>query len=386
MEASDKLALARELRTKGETLIFANEVKTDGEGLARLWTRFFGKVKNQELIVFARNLGAMIDAGIPLSRGISILKKQTSNLFFKDILADLENTLSGGGTLSDGMKKYPKVFNSLFISMVRVGEETGGLSKIFQEISSNLEKSNGLTQKIKGALIYPAIIVTAIIIVGVLMFIYVVPTLTQTFKEAKVELPASTRFIIAISDLFSDHTLLMVGGIAGLFFGITYFIKTKVGMNTMDFVSLKMPIIGTITREINAARTARTLSSLFTSGVSINQSLSITKDVLQNHYFKAIVAEASVGVEKGQPLSKYFQENTKLYPVIVGEMMEVGEETGKMGEMLSNIAVFYEEEVDRKTKNMSTIIEPFLMLAVGAAVGFFAIAMLSPTYSLINVI
>lgn len=386
MEAGDKLALARELRSKEQTLIFANEIKENSLSLGQLWSKYFGKVKSQELIVFARNLGAMIEAGIPLSRGITILKKQTGNRVFKNVLSDLENTLSAGGTLSDGMKKYTNIFSSLFVSMVRVGEETGGLSKIFKEISANLEKTFGLTQKIKGALIYPAIIVCAIIVVGILMFIYVVPTLTATFKEANVELPASTRFIVAISDLFANHTFATLGTIIALVGSVSIFLKTKIGQDTMDFVSLKMPIIGTITREINAARTARTLSSLFTSGVSINQSLLITRDVLQNHYFKKIVAEASVGVEKGQPLSKYFQESTKYYPVIVGEMMEVGEETGKMGEMLANIAQFYEEEVDRKTKNMSTIIEPFLMLGVGAAVGFFAIAMLSPTYSLINVI
>lgn len=386
MVAEDKLSLARELRNKGETLIYATEQKNEGGGLLVALNRFVGKVKPQERIVFARNLGAMISAGIALSRGISILKKQTGNFVFKEILGELESTLAGGGTLSDGMKRYPKVFSSLFVSMVRVGEETGGLTKILKEVASNLEKTYGLTQKVKGALIYPGIVLTAIIVVGVLMFIYVIPTLTETFKEANIALPASTRLIISVSDLFAGHPVIVLSVLASFFIGGFLFLKTKAGHLTTDYVSLKMPIIGTITREINAARTARTLSSLFTSGVSINQSLSITKDVLQNHYFKDVIASASVGVEKGQPLSKYFQDNTKLYPVIVGEMMEVGEETGKMGEMLLNIAEFYEEEVDRKTKNMSTIVEPFLMLLVGSAVGFFAIAMLSPTYSLINVI
>jgi type IV pilus assembly protein PilC len=247
-----------------------------------------------------------------------------------------------------------------------------------------MDNSDRLQKKIKGAMIYPAVIISVVIIVGILMFIFVIPGLTATFKELNVELPFATRIIIDISDFIKNNLLLFLGSLIGLIALIYIAIRTKQGHDLIDTVILRLPFFGPITKEINSARTARTLSSLLTSGVPIAESLRITEQVLQNHYYQSIIKEAEVSISKGETISSVFIRNEKFYPVFVGEMMSVGEETGKMPDMLMGVATFYETEVDQKTKDMSTIIEPILMVIIGAAVGFFAIAMIMPIYSLMD--
>ncbi len=344
----------------------------------------FKGVKLSEKIMFTKNMAGMLRAGLPLSRALLVLGKQTSNKYFKSIITTLLETIDKGSTLSEGLAKYPKVFSSLFVAMVRSGEESGGLPGSLAEIGVNLEKSYALNRKIKSALMYPSIIIAAIIIIGILMFAYVVPTLVNTFKELGAELPTSTKIVIAISDIVSNHMLLLVLGLLGLV-GLGYMaLKLKRTKRMIEYVTVRLPIIGTLIKEVNAARTARTLSSLIASVVNISRSITITKEVLQNTYYKEILDEALAAIERGEPISSVFKNHINLYPVMVGEMMEVGEETGKMTSMLSDIAIFYESEVEAKTKDLSTIIEPVLMIFIGAGVGFFAISMLSPMYSIMD--
>ena len=214
------------------------------------------------------------------------------------------------------------------------------------------------------------------------MMIEVVPTLAQTFAEMGTDLPPSTRFIIGVSNFLQQNTILAVGG-GILFFALVYAAaRTVVGRRVSDFIFLHLPVIGKIVREVNAARTARTLASLLSAGVDVITALDIVGQVVQNSFFREVIAAASISVGQGEPLSAAFVRREDLYPAFVGEMMAVGEETGQMAEMLKRLAVYYEEEVDRATKDMSTIIEPFLMIIVGAAVGFFAVAMITPIYSM----
>lgn len=346
----------------------------------------FKNVKLSEKIIFSKNLAGMLRAGLPLSRALDVLTKQTTNRYLKTILAGLLDTIDKGGTLSDGLAKYPKVFSSLFVSIVRSGEESGGLPAALGEISLNLEKIYALNRKIKSALMYPSIIVCAIVLIGILMFVYVVPTLTSTFKELGVELPLSTRIIVGISDAVNDHLLLLVIGIIILIVGAVYAFHRPRTKRIIDYVSVRLPVIGPLLKEVNSARTARMLSSLLASGVDIGKAISITTEVLQNSYYKEVLQEVGVVVQKGGALSSVFRAHTELYPVMVGEMMEVGEETGKLSTMLLDIATFYEGEVEAKTKDLSTIIEPVLMIFIGAAVGFFAVSMLSPMYSIMDAI
>ncbi|MDO8310751.1 MAG: type II secretion system F family protein, partial [Sideroxyarcus sp.] len=232
------------------------------------------------------------------------------------------------------------------------------------------------------AMLYPCIILVAIVGIGVLMMIKVVPTLAQTFEEMNAKLPQSTQAVIATSDFLMEHTLAAIILIIALIAGMYLLGSTKVGRRMRDAIFLHVPVIGTMVKEVNAARTARTLASLSNSGVDVLTSLEITREVVQNSYFQDVLMTAQKAVGQGEPLSATFVRSESLYPPFVGEMMSVGEETGQTAEMLKRLAMYYETEVDRKTKDMSTIIEPFLMVFIGAAVGFFAISMISPIYQL----
>ena len=268
--------------------------------------------------------------------------------------------------------------------MVRAGEESGNLAGALSDIGLNLEKSNSITKKIKGALIYPGVIMSAMVVIGVLMFAFVVPTLAGTFKSLGVALPFATRLLIFFGNFFSHNLILSFVIIFGIAFGLYSTFRAKFMAPYIDFLILRLPIIKNLTKELNTARTARTLSSLLLSGVSITRAVEITEDVVQNIYYKKVLQEAKIAIEKGAPFSQIFEENEKLYPVMMAEMIQVGEETGKLSDMLQQIALFYEEEVENKTKNLSTIIEPLLMVVIGAGVGFFAISMISPLYSILG--
>jgi len=270
--------------------------------------------------------------------------------------------------------------------MVKSGEESGGLTSALKIVSSQLEKAYQLTKKIRGALIYPAIIISIMIVIGALMLIYLVPTLTATFKELNVDLPLSTQIVIFISDFLKNNIIFTLFGLCVIGFGLYVSFKTPKGKRVFDTFLLHVPIISGIVKQVNAARTARTLSSLLSSGVDVLVAIRITKDVIQNSFYKDVLQSAEVNVEKGEPISTIFLKNEKLYPAFVGEMVNIGEETGKLSAMLANVAEFYEEEVEQRTKDMSTVIEPFLMVFIGLAVGFFAISMLGPMYSLADAI
>ena len=382
-ESLDKFSLAREIRERGGTPLSIKELGVKETGFS-MDIKIFNRVSLSEKIMFTNNLSGMLSAGLSLTRALSVLEKQTTNKYFKSILNGLIEGVTKGDTLSSGMKKFPKVFSGVFISMVHSGEESGGLPNTLKEIGITLKKTYDLNRKIKGALIYPSVIVFAIFAIGVLMMIYVVPTLTKTFVDIGVELPATTQFIIFISDTLSQHFpifALFIAALIGLGVGIS---KFSITMRYFDLFILKLPVLGTLIREMNTARTARTLSSLLSSGVDLSKALGITEEVLQNVHYKELIHNSIISIEKGVALSSTFKEHTNLYPVMVGEMIEVGEETGKLSQMLVDIADFYENEVDNKTKNLSTIIEPVLMIFIGVAVGFFAIAMIKPMYSVMD--
>jgi len=382
-DAKDQFELAHQLKANGKILVFAEEKKSKEFNFESI-NLILSRVSIREKIIFARNLGVMIKAGLSLSRSIGILERQTQNKKFKKIINSIGEDIKKGSSLNEGLKKHPKVFSSLFISMVKAGEESGGLTESLKTVSDQLEKSYTIQKKIRGALIYPAVIISAMIIVGILMLTFVVPTLTATFTELGVELPATTRVVIAVSDFLSGNIFLSIGIIFLFFISLSLFANTKIGKRSFHFLVLRIPVIGELIKKTNSARTARTLSSLIKSGVPIVEALGITEEVLQNSYYKEVVAGAKKSIQKGTPLFESFEKAETLYPVLVGEMMEVGEETGKLTDMLLEVALFYESEVESATKNMTAIIEPFLMIIVGIVVGFFAISMITPMYSMLD--
>lgn len=385
IEAADRFAAAKQIRDLGEIPIVINEQKNSF--LKNLsFDRFFGSVSLTEKIVFTRNLSGMLTAGLSLYRALEVLHKQATNKTFQKVIEGLLQEIDKGGTLSSGLEKYSKVFPTLFISMVKAGEESGSLPQSLKEVGMTLDKSYALTRKIKGAMIYPAVILSLVVVVGILMFIFVVPTITKIFKDLAVDLPTSTKFIIWFSDTVSSHPILIFVALFAFVAGFIRLLSVPRVARGVDYITIRLPVIGTIAQEMNAARTTRTLSSLLAAGVPITHAFSITKDVLQNYYYKVMIDKVIIEIQKGAAISTLFKEHTELYPVMVGEMVEVGEETGKLSAMLGDIATFYEEEVDSKTKDLSTIIEPLLMIVIGAAVGFFAVSMLSPMYKLMDTI
>lgn len=382
-EVQNKADFYTEFKKTGDTLVTVKEQSGKKLSINSNIT-FFERIKIMDKIIFARNLGNMLEAGLSLSRAISVMERQTKGAKLKSAYKGLNDAISSGKSFHEALELYPKIFPPLFVAMVKVGEEGGNLAETLRQVGSQMEKSYMLTKKIKGAMMYPSIIIFVMITIAILMMIYVVPGLTNTFKELKVPLPTSTKVIIAVSDFVSNHYIITLGGFIGSVIGLILAGKTKIGSRVFDFISLHLPVIGTIVKEGNAAQTARTLSSLLTSGVDLLLAVKITSDVLQNSYYKSVMLHSQVIIEKGEPLSTVFVKEDKLYPLFVGEMMSVGEETGRMAPMLAGVATFYENEVEQKTKDLSTIIEPVLMVFIGASVGFFAISMIKPIYSIMN--
>ncbi len=381
-EAPDRFALYDIVRHEGAKIISVDEDKGHNVWSLTYWNSKLTTVKEMDKILFARNLSAMLSAGLSLARALSVLERQTRNPRLKATVSEIASEVRRGTTLHETLAKFPRVFPRLMIAMVRAGEEGGDLPTSLAVTSDQMERMYTLKKKIRGAMIYPCIILVAIVGIGVVMMIEVVPTLAQTFAEMDAALPRSTQIVIGISNFLVQYTLFAMIGAILVIGGIVSLLKTKVGSRASDWFFLHLPGIAQIVREINAARTSRTLASLTQSGVDILTSLEITREVVQNSYFQEVLANAQTAVGAGQPLSATFMHAEKLYPPFVGEMMSVGEETGATAEMLKRLAAFYEDEVERKTKDMSTIIEPFLMVFIGAAVGFFAVAMIMPIYQL----
>lgn len=384
-EAESKLELARKFKDDGKLLLTATEITSRTINLDRI-NAMLSRVDLKEKIVFARNLATMIAAGLPLARAMSIFIKQTKNPKLKEVLVSISDDLTKGTPLSDAMGKYPDIFPSVFVSMVRAGEESGGLVEALNVVGSQMEKTYTLKKKVKGAMIYPAVVLSVMIAVGVLMMIYIVPSLASAFLEMGTELPVMTKVIIGISEFFQNEwhfALLLIAFFAG---GFWAFQRTMTGKRIIHFTILKLPIFGGLVQQFNSALATRTLSSLISAGVDIVRAIEITQDVLTNVYYKESLEEAKAGIQKGVPLSKTFVTHPEIYPVMVGDMMEVGEETGKLSDMLMKIATFYESEVDTATADMSKLIEPLLMIVIATFVGIFAYSMITPMYSLMDAI
>ena len=339
-------------------------------------------VKRSEIIQLTKNISAMLVAGLPLSRALSVIERQSGNKHLKTTVQGLSESIKKGLSFHESLTAYPKIFPEVFVAMARAGEESGSLSEALMIVGVQMEHSEELVKKIRGAMIYPAIVLIAVLIVGILMLIFVVPTLTNTFTELRVKVPIATQIIVALSNFMVAHFIVVLFGMITLVGGGIIFTRSKTGSNVIIACALHIPIVGELVRETYTARASRTLSSLLSSGVPVLDALSITKEVVHAKVYAEVVEEAEIRVKKGELLSASFAEHEKLYPILMSEMLSVGEETGKVAQMLKQIAEFYEEDVSGKTKDLSTIIEPVLILFIGAFVGVFAVSMIAPIYSL----
>lgn len=386
-EAADKFALSRELHAEGVTLLSAVPVHfarahSVNDLIALL--PVVGRVSMRDKIIFTRNLSGMLVAGLTVSRALGVLVRQTHSEKFKAIISGLIARISTGESLSQAFGAFSGTFPPIMISMIKAGEEGGNLATSLIAVSEQLDRSYTLQRKIRGALMYPAVVITVMLGVGIVLFVKVIPPMAASFKDFNVQLPLSTRTIIAVSDFMQAHYVLGLFMCFGAVLAFFVTLKSVQGKRLIDSFFIRLPVIAPILKEANAARVGQTLSSLLSSGVEVIQALGITADVLPNHLFRDVLLSARAAIEKGEPMSGIFREHEDIFPAFLSEMVAVGEETGKLSPMLKETGLFFEAEVEQKTKNISVIIEPVLMVVVGIVVGFFAVAMISPAYSLMN--
>ena len=384
MDVKNERDLAGQLRSDGFVLTSFKELKEEKSSVKINFLDRFTSIPLSEKMMFARNLSVMISSGLPLSKAIRNITEQTKNKKFIAIMKSIQEDLQAGATLSDGMAKYPSVFNELFVNMVRVGETGGNLEEVLNILAVQLEKENDIIRKVKGALVYPAVILVAMVGIGIIMMIYVVPQITGVFKDMDAELPPTTQFIISASNFLQNNLILVLCVLAALVVGLRLFSSTNSGRKAVGLMIINTPVIRNIIIKMNCARFSRIYSSLLKSGVSVVEALKILSRTLTNYYYQRALAGAAESIQKGINLSKIIYEEKKIFPVLVPQMLEVGEETGKTETVMLKLAEFYEEEVNQLTKNLSSIIEPVLMIIIGSAVGFFAVSILQPMYSVLQ--
>ncbi|MBI3630973.1 MAG: type II secretion system F family protein [Candidatus Sungbacteria bacterium] len=382
-EAESRNALAAALRQEGLLLLDASVkgglVALGTAGVSDLLARI-RPISIIDKMFFTRNLAVMIAAGLPLPRALEASGEESSNPKFKKIMADIEASVVKGTSFAEALRPHEHVFGALFIHMVEVGEASGKLTLILKLLGNQMKKDVALRRRVRNAMMYPAIVLAAVFGIGTLMLLYVVPTLTATIEGLGGTLPLTTRLIIATSKLLVEYGLFVLAGIILIAVLIWRFLKTMQGKEWFDRVVIRTPLFGPLVQKFNTARLCRSLSYMLTAGVPIVQSLEITSRVLGNSVYEDAVREAAKGIEKGKELHMLLALHPHIFGPLVNQMVAVGEETGQLSAMLLRLAIFFEEDVADTTKNLSTIIEPVLMLIIGAVVGLFAVSMLQPIY------
>lgn len=344
--------------------------------------RFLQGVKSKDLVIFFRQLAILFSAKVSLVEGLRIVAKQTENKYFQEIILKISEEVEAGIILSRAMEKYPKIFSPFYINMIKSGEVSGALENILNYLADYVEKQFYLNSRIKGAFTYPAFVFFGFIIVAVLMLVMIMPHLTSILKESGQSLPWATQAIITVSDglrNFGWLILLIIGALVGGFF---YYLRVyPQGQKQIDMLKLKLPIFGEIFQKFYLARITDTLGTLIAGGIPILQALQIAADIVGNEVLKAILSEARNEVRIGNPMSVVF-EKYKYIPIMVTQMVAIGEQTGTIDEVMKKIATFYTREVDNTVNTLSQLIEPVLIVFLGLGVGFLVSAILMPIYNL----
>lgn len=346
------------------------------------WVNKPRKVALSQKIFLVQQLGVMIKSGLSLSIALKTLAEQTTSKSFRIILIDLQQGVEKGSLLSKGLEKYQKIFGELFINMVMAGEASGKLEDVLRQLFVQMKKDHEIVAKVKGAMIYPAIVITMMLAIGVLMMIYVIPTITGVFVELDVKLPLPTRILIATSQFTLTYGLyisifLVIGVVI-----LNRLIKTPRGKKNLHKIMLKAPILGSIIKKINLARFCRSISSLLKTDIPIVKSFEITSRILGNTMYKEALLDAKEKIKKGISIQESLSPHVNLFPPVVLQMISVGEETGSLDNIMEDSAVFYEDDVSQTMTNLPTLIEPVLMVILGVAVGGMAVAVIMPMYSL----
>lgn len=379
-EAENQDILRRRLQEQGFQV---SDVKQTADAKKQPAGGGWGRVKLNDLSIFCRQFSTMIDAGVSLVRALDVLGEQTANPKLKRIIREIQTEVESGQTLSKSMQKYPKVFNNLFIGLIRAGEVGGVLEEALQRLSHFLEKDMELRRKVKAALTYPAIVVVVAILIVLGLCTFIVPKFIELFKDLGVkELPAMTQFLVDFSDFLKSKWYIGLGIVILLWVAIKYFGTTKVGRRVIDRVKLKIPVFGKLGHKICLARFSRTLSTLLVSGVPILQAMETVAGTVGNEIISEAVMNARARIREGDRINDPL-EKSRMFPPMVVHMISIGEESGALDQMLSKIAEFYEGEVDSALQSLTSAIEPVMIVFLGVCVGFIVIAMFLP---LINVI
>ncbi|MBI3290680.1 type II secretion system F family protein [Candidatus Falkowbacteria bacterium] len=350
-------------------------------GLSERSLKFFNRVKLKDLVLFSRQLSVIVSATIPLVKGLRILIGQTESPVLKGVISEISDDVEGGAKLSAALGRHPRVFDDFFINIIKSGETSGKLDEVLNYLADQQEKDYDLMSKIRGAMIYPIFIVSGLIIVGSLMMIFVVPQLTSILAETGAELPFSTKVLIGISNFFVNFWWLIVLAVLGSVIGVGALIKTDKGKLYWDSFKLRLPVFGKLFQKIVLVRFTRSLHTLTTGGISLTKSLEIVSDVVGNEVYKNLILDTVKEVEDGNPIATVFLQS-KETPVMVSQMLNLGEKTGRLDDILDKLANFYSREASNMVNNLVTLIEPLIMLLMGVAVGGLVSAIILPLYSL----
>jgi type IV pilus assembly protein PilC len=344
---------------------------------------FGGKVKPKVLMTFTRQLATLVDAGLPLLRGLRVLEKQERNVNLKGILGELATSIEGGSTFSEALAQHPKVFNKLFVNMVKAGELGGVLEVVLKRLAEFSEKAQKIKGKVKAALFYPVAVMIVAVGIMILLMCFVVPKFKDVFAGMGVKMPGFTLLVMAISDAIKNNILMTMGGVVVLVVIFLLFIKTKFGRRLWDKFQLVMPAIGPVISKVAISRFARTLGTLVTSGVPILQALIIVRDTAGNVIISNAVVKIHESVKEGETITAPM-EGSGVFPPMVISMVDVGEQTGALPEMLLRIADDYDEQVDNAVAAMTSLLEPIMIIFLAVIVGSIVIAMFLPLIAMIT--
>lgn len=387
VDAESKAQVSEQLRERGLIVLDVSE-KSEALRLESFLDRFRG-IKTRDLSVFARQFSTLVASGMPMLRSLYTLEDQTEDERLKDAIAGVRNDVEAGSSLADAMERRPQIFDTLFRAMVRSGESSGRLDDALERVAFQLEKMDALKRQIRSAMMYPAFIFTAAILIMLAVVIFIVPVFANAFKEAvadqpgeSADLPTMTQITIGISNFVKDFWFIWVPGTIGGFIAFFQWKKTDTGRAQWDRLKLKLPFhIGDIVRKVAVARWSRTFAGAVGSGVPLLQSIKLVGQTSGNAVVEQSMDDVYASVKAGGTLAHPIEEN-EAFPPMVGHMMSVGEETGQLEQMLTKVADFYEAEVDSKVKALTSLLEPIMIVAVGGMVGFIVISMYLPLFSL----
>jgi len=382
ISADNKNAVIEELRKRNLIIISIDEVKDAGVRKAAFQSK---KVKGEEIVIFARQLATMVDAGIPIVQGLDALSEQVSHPLFKKVLGTIREDIEHGTSLSVSFAKHPQVFDALFINMVRVGETGGALSAVLDRVATYMEKTLKLQRKVKAAMIYPIVVVSMAIIITIVLLVKVVPTFTEIYASFDQALPPMTQVLVNVSNALRTQLVWYVGGLIIAVFALGQWHRTDKGALIIDGAALKMPIFGDLFRKVAISRFSRTLATLVQSGVPILESLDIVEKTIGNRVLEDVVNDVKGSVREGESLAAPLVKSG-VFPPMVTRMIAIGEKSGKMETMLLKISEFYDDQVDTAVEGLTSVIEPLIIGILGIVIGFIVIALFLPIINITQII